>query len=142
MAAQSGNAEELRPLTARHGDAVLEPAMWPEITEEICAGVAAQDATLLQDYVRAPVGRIAVSGMTCAFDLIRQPTIALDRLGFVLDTNDAAQALFSEDIRIAQRRLILRNPRARSDLDGFFRLHEDRGGRTGLASGSNHRPAR
>jgi hypothetical protein len=37
---------------ARLGDAVIDPAVWPELMADICAGVGAQAALLLQSDVR------------------------------------------------------------------------------------------
>src|ERR1700733_10067890 len=38
----------LNQVTARLGDAVVDPAIWPEIMEQICAAVGATGAMLLQ----------------------------------------------------------------------------------------------
>jgi DNA-binding CsgD family transcriptional regulator/PAS domain-containing protein len=53
------------------------------------------------------VGRIALSSATNALNAVRQPAIAIDRLGFVLDANPAAEALFDENIRVSSRRLVV-----------------------------------
>jgi DNA-binding CsgD family transcriptional regulator len=55
----------------------------------------------------AAVGRISLSSATNALNAVRQPAIAIDRLGFVLDANPAAEALFDENIRISSRRLVV-----------------------------------
>lgn len=66
------------------------------------------------------VGRLVLSGMTNALHLVRQPAIALNRLGFVIETNDLAAGLFDDDIRIRNRRLLVRDKKAKSDLQGFI----------------------
>jgi DNA-binding CsgD family transcriptional regulator len=65
-------------------------------------------------------GRLVLSGMTNALQYVRQPAMALDRLGFVIDTNEQAASNFDEDICIKNRRLFVRDKRARSSLDGFI----------------------
>jgi DNA-binding CsgD family transcriptional regulator len=52
-----------------------------------------------------------------ALNAVCQPAIAIDRLGLVLDTNPAAEALFDEHIRIRNRRLVVADARARSCLE-------------------------
>src|SRR5262249_40842868 len=37
------------------------------------------------------VGRVVLSGMTNALDLVREPALVLDRVGFVLDVNPGAE---------------------------------------------------
>jgi len=66
------------------------------------------------------VGRVALTGMTHALDLIHQPALALDRLGFVLDVNAAAEEIFDDEIWVANRRLIIGNSRARAEYDTFL----------------------
>jgi DNA-binding CsgD family transcriptional regulator/PAS domain-containing protein len=63
------------------------------------------------------VGRIALSSATNALNAVRQPAIAIDRLGFVLDANPAAEALFDENIRISSRRLVVGDAEAKSNLE-------------------------
>jgi DNA-binding CsgD family transcriptional regulator len=55
--------------------------------------------------------------MTNALQYVRQPAVALDRLGFVIDTNEQAASNFDEDIRVKNRRLFVRDKRAKSSLD-------------------------
>jgi hypothetical protein len=55
----------------------------------------------------AAVGRISLSSATNALNAVRQPAIAIDRLGFVLDANPAADALFDENIRRSNSRLVV-----------------------------------
>lgn len=54
----------------------------------------------------------AVVGMVNALDLMRQPSVVLDNMGFVLFTNAAAEALLDNDIRITSGRLALRDKSA------------------------------
>jgi DNA-binding CsgD family transcriptional regulator len=62
------------------------------------------------------VGRIALLGMTNALNLVQQPALAVDRLGLVLDTNAAANEYLDDEIRVSDRRLIVRDRNAASDL--------------------------
>jgi DNA-binding CsgD family transcriptional regulator len=63
------------------------------------------------------VGRIALSSVTNALNAVRQPAIALDRLGFVLDANLGAEALFDADIHVRDRRLAVGDAQARRSLE-------------------------
>jgi DNA-binding CsgD family transcriptional regulator len=63
------------------------------------------------------VGRAVLSGITNALHLVKQPALALDRQGFVIDTNAAAEELFDEEIRVRGRRLYVRDQGARFQLD-------------------------
>jgi DNA-binding CsgD family transcriptional regulator len=63
------------------------------------------------------VGRVALSSATNALNAVRQPAIAIDRLGFVLDANPAAEALFDENIRISSRRLVVGDAEAKVCLE-------------------------
>jgi DNA-binding CsgD family transcriptional regulator len=62
------------------------------------------------------VGRLALVGTTNALQLVRQPAIALDRLGFVIATNEQADALFDDELRIRNRRLYARDQTAKLAL--------------------------
>jgi DNA-binding CsgD family transcriptional regulator len=64
----------------------------------------------------AAVGRIALSSAVNALNAIRQPALAIDRLGFVLDANAGAEGLFDSDIRITSRRLVVHDAEAKSGL--------------------------
>jgi DNA-binding CsgD family transcriptional regulator len=65
------------------------------------------------------VGRRVLLGVSNALELVRQPAIAIDRLGFVLDANPIAQKLFGDEIGIRQRRLWVRDRRAKYLLDSI-----------------------
>jgi DNA-binding CsgD family transcriptional regulator len=66
------------------------------------------------------VGRTVVSGMTDALGLVRQPALVLDRMGIALDFNAAAEALFDDDIRVINRRLLLGDSKASAQLDAVI----------------------
>lgn len=63
------------------------------------------------------VGYSTVSGMTGALELVRQPALIMDRMGFVLDANASAHALFDDEIRVRHKRLIIRDPAAAAKLE-------------------------
>jgi hypothetical protein len=48
------NIDQLGKTTSRLGDVVLDPAVWPEVLDEICGAVGAIGAGLLQSDVRTP----------------------------------------------------------------------------------------
>lgn len=62
------------------------------------------------------VGRAALSGITNALKMLEHPALALDRLGFVLDANAAAQQIFDDEIFIRNRRLTVRDHQASQAL--------------------------
>jgi DNA-binding CsgD family transcriptional regulator len=62
-------------------------------------------------------GRIALSSATNALNAVRQPALAIDRFGLVLDANSGAEALFDADIRIKNRRLVVQDAAAKSCLE-------------------------
>jgi DNA-binding CsgD family transcriptional regulator len=66
------------------------------------------------------VGKAVLTGMTNALELINQPALALDRSGFVLDMNPAAEQLFDNEICVRNRRLRVRDKRANTALDAFI----------------------
>ena len=57
--------------------------------DKVCLGRLAERMTETASLSKV-VGRVALSGAINALDLVRQPALALDRLGFVLDTNAGA----------------------------------------------------
>ena len=63
------------------------------------------------------VGRIALSSATNALNAVRQPAIAIDRFGFVLDANPAAEGLFDENLRTSNRRLVVGDAEAKLCLE-------------------------
>lgn len=65
------------------------------------------------------VGRIALSSVTNALNLVCQPAIAIDRFGFVLDANAGAEALFDAHIRVKSKRLVVSDAEAKSCLENL-----------------------
>ncbi len=65
------------------------------------------------------VGRVALVSATGALAAVRQPAIAIDRLGRVLDCNAAADAIFDDDIHVKNQRLVLRDKDAKRRFDDF-----------------------
>lgn len=63
------------------------------------------------------VGRSVLSAAVNALDLVRQPAVILDRLGFVLDVNAAADQLFDSEIRISNRRLAVSDRHVQAELE-------------------------
>lgn len=66
------------------------------------------------------VGRIVISGVSNALHFVSRPTLALDRQGFVLETNAAAEQIFDDEIRVRDRRLFVTDKQAKSALDSFI----------------------
>jgi DNA-binding CsgD family transcriptional regulator len=63
------------------------------------------------------VGRIALPSITNALNCVLQPALVIDRNGLVLDANPRANELFDDDIRVHNRRLVVRDPFGRTLLD-------------------------
>jgi hypothetical protein len=63
------------------------------------------------------VGRLALSSVTNALNCMLQPALGIDRNGRVLDVNRRANDLFDDDIRVHNRRLVVRDSFARTLLD-------------------------
>jgi DNA-binding CsgD family transcriptional regulator/PAS domain-containing protein len=63
------------------------------------------------------VGRLALSSVTNALNCMLQPALVIDRNGRVLDVNRRANDLFDDDIRVHNRRLVVRDSFARTLLD-------------------------
>jgi DNA-binding CsgD family transcriptional regulator len=63
------------------------------------------------------LGRSALSGATNALNAVRQPAVAIDRSGLVLDANPAAEAMFDDCIHIKDRRLVVADAQARACVD-------------------------
>jgi len=70
----------------------------------------------------ATVGKSALSAATDALGLIHQGALILDRSGTVIRTNQAAEALFDDDIRVRDRRLYIRDKLAASMLGAIIDL--------------------
>jgi DNA-binding CsgD family transcriptional regulator len=65
------------------------------------------------------VSRSALAATTNALNLVRQPAVIVDRLGFVLDANAAAEEVFDGEIRVHNRRLCVVDKCARAELERF-----------------------
>ena len=66
------------------------------------------------------VGRAALTGMINALELVRQPALALDRSGNVLDTNTLAAPFLIGDLSVRNRRLFAQDRRAAALLDSLI----------------------
>ena len=66
------------------------------------------------------VGRVVLSSVTNAFGLIRKAAVSIDRFGAIIDANTSAEAIFDEDIYVADRRLIIRDKQAQMVFEGFL----------------------
>jgi DNA-binding CsgD family transcriptional regulator len=66
------------------------------------------------------VGRVELTGVSNGFALIEQPALALDRSGFVVEVNAAADQVFDDDFCVSNRRLRVRDKRANAALDAFI----------------------
>jgi DNA-binding CsgD family transcriptional regulator len=63
------------------------------------------------------VGRTVLSGVVNALGLVNKPALALGRMGFVLGGNAQAERFFDNDFRVHNRRIVVRDQRARAALD-------------------------
>jgi DNA-binding CsgD family transcriptional regulator len=63
------------------------------------------------------IGRNVLSGATNALNAVRQPAIAVDRFGFVLDANPATENVFDDCVHIKNRRLFVVDAQAKSCLE-------------------------
>jgi hypothetical protein len=68
------------------------------------------------------IGRVALTSMTDVLDRVRQPALVLNREGMVLRTNQAADRGFDDEIRIRERRLVLRDKQAMTRFDQLVSL--------------------
>jgi DNA-binding CsgD family transcriptional regulator len=68
------------------------------------------------------IGRIALTSITDVLSHVRQPALVLDRQGMVLSTNAAADVGFDEEIRVRDRRLVVRDKKAVAKLDRLMDL--------------------
>jgi DNA-binding CsgD family transcriptional regulator len=63
------------------------------------------------------VGHISLRSVTNALNAFGEPAVAIDRSGFILDANRAAEMLFDADIRIRDRRLVVSDAAAKHRLE-------------------------
>jgi DNA-binding CsgD family transcriptional regulator len=89
-----------------------------EVDEKHALATLAQRLTETATLSKA-LGKTVLSGMIDALHLIDYPALALDRLGFVLAMNAAAEQAFDDDLRVNGRRLYLRDQRAKSAVNSF-----------------------
>jgi DNA-binding CsgD family transcriptional regulator len=68
----------------------------------------------------ALVGQVALKNTLNALELIRQPAVAIDGFGCVLDANAAAESIFDEDLRVRMRRLVVSDINGRSELEALL----------------------
>ncbi len=68
------------------------------------------------------IGRAALTSMTDVLDRVRQPALVLNREGMVLRTNGAADRGFDDEIRVRERRLLLRDKQAMARLDQLISM--------------------
>jgi hypothetical protein len=86
---------------------------------ELCAGeerILASFTRRLMEIVVLAGGRGSDSSPTAALNALRLPAIALDRHGFVVDVNPAADVVFDPHINVKDRRLFVRDPAAQTLL--------------------------
>ena len=60
------------------------------------------------------VGRVVLSGMTNALDLIARPAIVIHRFRFVLDVNTAAEEIFDDEFYVKNRRIVVSDQHAKA----------------------------
>jgi hypothetical protein len=86
---------------------------------ELCAGeerILASFTRRLMEIVVLAGGRGSDSSPTAALNALRLPAIALDRHGFVVGVNPAADVVFDPHINVKDRRLFVRDPAAQTLL--------------------------
>jgi hypothetical protein len=93
-----------------------------EMNSEIC-NLQTEEERVLASFTRRLIEIAAVAGArgsgtcpTAVLTAIGLPAVALDRYGFVVDVNAAANAVFDDDIKIKDRRLFVHDHAARALL--------------------------
>jgi DNA-binding CsgD family transcriptional regulator len=93
-----------------------------DMNSEAC-DLPTEEERLLASFTQRLIEIAAVSGArgaaaspTATLNAMRLPAIALDRHGFVVDVNAAAEAVFDNNIKIKDRRLFIRDPDSRNLL--------------------------
>jgi DNA-binding CsgD family transcriptional regulator len=66
------------------------------------------------------VGRVTLAGATNALNGVRQPAIALDRTGCVLDANPGAAALLDEHVQVKNRRIAITDREASRQFEALI----------------------
>ncbi len=92
------------------------------MNSEVCQ-FSAEEERILASFTRRLIEIAAVAGArgagtsaTDALNTMRLPAIAIDRRGFVVDVNAAADAVFDNDVKIKDKRLFVRDLEARALL--------------------------
>src|SRR5664279_3312151 len=70
----------------------------------------------LIDIAAVSRARGSATSLTATLNAMRLPAIAIDRHGFVVDTNAAVEVVFDDNIKIKDRRLFVRNLDSRTLL--------------------------
>jgi DNA-binding CsgD family transcriptional regulator len=65
----------------------------------------------------AAIGRVALASATNALSDLRQPAVAIDHRGFVLEANPFAETIFDEDLHINRKRLVIRDVQAKARFE-------------------------
>ncbi len=88
----------------------------------IC-GLRAEEERILSSFTRRLIeisatvnGRASGAAPTAALNMVRIPAIMLDEAGVVTEANDAAEAIFDDDVHIKERRIFVRDAMARTLL--------------------------
>lgn len=82
------------------------------------------------------VGHAVLTGVLDGLNLVQSPAMALDRNGLVLGTNAGADAVFDADFKVRNSRLVIRDGKARQELE---RMTSDAAGDGGLLRPANAR---
>jgi hypothetical protein len=90
--------------------------------EDVCL-LSGDEERILVSFTKRLIEIAAVAGARGAgtsaieaFNKISLPAIAIDRRGFVVGVNAAAYAVFDNDVNIKDKRLFVRDPKARAHL--------------------------
>jgi DNA-binding CsgD family transcriptional regulator len=93
-----------------------------DTSSEIC-GLRAEEERILASFTRRLIeisatanGRTSATPPTAALNFVRVPAVMLDEEGVVTEANAAAEAIFSEDVKIKERRIFVRDVVARGLL--------------------------
>jgi DNA-binding CsgD family transcriptional regulator len=83
----------------------------------------AEEENILTSFTQRLIELAALAGAggagtfaTSALNMLHLPAIALDRCGYVVDVNAAADMIFDDYVKIKDKRLFLRDPEARAIL--------------------------
>jgi hypothetical protein len=93
-----------------------------DMNSEVC-NLRAEEEAVLASFTWRLIEIAAVAGAresgtspAAALNAMRLPAIALDKHGFVAEVNAAAEAIFDDDVKLRDRRLFVRDPKARALL--------------------------